>query len=207
MKKLSIFILLALACGCFISCNSKRGRFTEEEISLINTSLTEKIPGVPFGTARILTVKDSLDLAILRTPSEELSSKTIESEEFTKLCRLMFNTVKSPANDGVGLAAPQIGINRRVIAVKRFDKEREPFEIYPNIHIEWASDSLAYGTEACLSVPQRWEEIARSQEIIVSFSSSSNPKKTVRDTIRGYTAVIFQHEIDHLDGILYFDRL
>jgi peptide deformylase len=114
--------------------------------------------------------------------------------------------------------------------VQRFDKgvagadgEMEyPFEVYPNIRITWASDSLSAGPEGCLSVPGRRGEVMRSKEIVVEYADmaaikeiSSEKTKTgsaenipmIRDTVNGFTAVIFQHEIDHLDGVLYIDRL
>ena len=88
------------------------------------------------------------------------------------------------------------------------------------------SDSLAYGPEGCLSVPDRRGDVLRSQEIVIEYTDLeqirsgilSRPLKheseghettlpTRRDTIKGFTAVIFQHEIDHLDGILYVDHL
>ena len=107
-----------------------------------------------------------------------------------------------------------------MVAVQRFDKEPvlrgdkldHPFEVYPNIRIVWASDSLAAGPEGCLSVPDRRGEVLRSQEIVIEYTavpagSAEACLPTVRDTVRGFTAVIFQHEIDHLDGILYIDRL
>ena len=174
------------------------GGFTAEERALIHG--TDSI-------LRVLTVEDSLDLSVLRTPSTDLSPRTIRSNDFMNLCRLMLKTVTHPSQDGVGLAAPQIGINRRVIAVQRFDKPGEPFEVYPNIRIIWASDSLAYGPEGCLSVPDRRGDVLRSQEIIVEYALTQHPKWFVRDTVQGYTAVIFQHEIDHLDGVLYIDKL
>ena len=174
------------------------GGFTAEERALIHG--TDSI-------LRVLTVEDSLDLSVLRTPSTDLSPRTIRSNDFMNLCRLMLKTVTHPSQDGVGLAAPQIGINRRVIAVQRFDKPGEPFEVYPNIRIIWSSDSLAYGPEGCLSVPDRRGDVLRSQEIIVEYALTQHPKWFVRDTVQGYTAVIFQHEIDHLDGVLYIDKL
>ena len=133
-------------------------------------------------------------------------------------------TVTHPSQDGVGIAGPQIGLNRRVVAVQRFDKEGEPFEVYPNVRIVWASDSLAAGPEGCLSVPDRRGEVLRSQEIIIEYADitgiehslqqnrlksnrHAKPVPMVRDTVSGFTAVIFQHEIDHLDGVLYIDRL
>ena len=118
----------------------------------------------------------------------------------------MVATVTHPSKDGVGIAGPQVGLNRRVVAVQHFDKEGEPFEVYPNVRIVWQSDSLAFGPEGCLSVPDRREDVARSQEIVIEYTAVPG-LKTIRDTISGFTAVIFQHEVDHLDGVLYIDRV
>ena len=113
-----------------------------------------------------------------------------------------------PSQDGVGIAAPQVGINRRVVAVQRFDKEGDPFEVYPNIRIVWKSDSVEAGPEGCLSVPNQRGEVMRSQEIVIEYASADCEEiSMVRDTVKGFTAVIFQHEVDHLEGVLYIDRL
>jgi peptide deformylase len=90
-----------------------------------------------------------------------------------------------------------------------------PFEVYPNIRIVWASDSLSSGPEGCLSVPGRRGEVLRSHEIVVEYADlaavrsdcSTDDIPMVKDTVKGFTAVIFQHEVDHLDGVLYIDRL
>ena len=110
--------------------------------------------------------------------------------------------------------------NKRVIAVQRFDKKRKlengetefPFEVYANIRIVWASEDVELGGEGCLSVPDRNGDVLRSKEITIEYTdySSKNAGKklpVVRETVKGFTAVIFQHEIDHLEGVLYIDRL
>lgn len=188
---------------------------------------------------RVLTIEDSLDLKVLRTPSQDLTLDMMLSNEFKRLSELMIATVTHPSQDGVGIAGPQVGLNRRVVAVQRFDKEGEPFEVYPNVRIVWASDSLAAGPEGCLSVPGRHGNVLRSQTILIEYAdldsldrltSAMTPREKrrhsrrypfsmlrhhshpatipmARDTVTGFTAVIFQHETDHLDGILYIDRL
>lgn len=203
-------ILIILA-----SCTPHRssGDFTLDEKTLIYGADS---------IMRVLTIEDPADSAILRAPSTDLSLKSLQSEDYARLCSLMTATVTHPTQDGVGIAGPQVGLNRRVVAVQRFDKEPvmnaagkldHPFEVYPNIRIVWASDSLAAGPEGCLSVPDRREDVMRSTEIVIEYAdlrSCSERRREmpmVRDTVRGFTAVIFQHEIDHLDGILYIDRL
>ena len=223
--------LMALA-----ACASRGGSgdFTTQEISLIQSSDS---------IMRVLTIEDPSDLAILRAPSTDLSCKALMSDEYASLCELMVATVTHPSQDGVGIAGPQVGLNRRVVAVQRFDKEPvmnaagkldHPFEVYPNIRIVWASDSLEAGPEGCLSVPDRRGDVMRSIEIIIEYADLSGctgctsgcddgsdhadscaecagheggKVPMVREKISGFTAVIFQHEIDHLDGVLYIDRL
>ena len=192
-------MMAALACG-----RSKTGGFSSGELELLNG--TDSI-------MRVLTIQDSIDLAVLRAVSCDFSAKELMSEQFTKLGRRMVATVTHPSQDGVGIAGPQVGLNRRIVAVQRFDKTGEPFEVYANVKIVWMSDSLACGPEGCLSVPDRRGNVLRSQQIVIeyadlaSLSHSCDDIPMARDTVSGFTAVIFQHEIDHLEGVLYIDRL
>lgn len=213
-----IFAVLGLT-SCFgPGADRFSGQFSDGEAELIREAGS---------IMRVLTIEDSLDLAVLRESSQDLTWKMLLSDEFKRLSELMIATVTHPSQDGVGIAGPQVGLNRRVIAVQRFDKEGEPFEVYPNVQIAWASDSLAAGPEGCLSVPDRRAEVLRSREIVIEYADlrameelaatmshrelrshfRNAPLPMVRDTITGFTAVIFQHETDHLNGILYIDRL
>ena len=224
-----IRVACTLAAACLSSagiqscCRCSSDDFTKGEVSLIREfSSGKSVPGTPEGTMRVLTITDSSDNALLRRQSVNLSARALQSEDYANLERLMISTVTHPTQDGVGIAGPQVGLNRRVVAVQRFDKKGEPFEVYPNVSIVWMSDSLAYGPEGCLSVPDRRGDVLRSQEIVIEYADleqirsamSSRLSKLAqdalpvrRDTVKGFTAVIFQHEIDHLDGILYIDRL
>lgn len=249
MKKLFV---ICLAVSAIFSCKRAETGFSQEERRLINSADS---------IMRVLTIEDSLDLAVLRAVSRDFSAEALLSKDFARLSELMVATVTHPSQDGVGIAGPQVGLNRRVVAVQRFDKEGEPFEVYPNIRIVCLSDSVAYGPEGCLSVPDMRADVLRSQEVVIEYTdmdrlkelasglsprklrrhlqreygagrssgegvgrvaswrsggeagrvagwkSSGAPLPTVRDTISGFTAVIFQHETDHLDGILYIDRL
>ena len=159
---------------------------------------------------RVLTIDSPADQAVLRASSNDLPAEALLSDDYSRLADLMLATVTHPSQDGVGIAAPQVGINRRVVAVQRFDKEGEPFEVYPNVRIIWACDSLESGPEGCLSVPGRRAEVMRSREIVIEYADVrqlDSQEHMVRDTVKGFTAVIFQHEIDHLDGVLYIDRI
>jgi peptide deformylase len=208
-------LVIFTALSFLTSCQNKGfGHFTEDEKNLIHDADS---------IMRVLTITDPADSVILRATSTDLSAEALLSADFERLTELMVATVTHPSQDGVGIAGPQVGINRRVVAVQRFDKEPiewdgrtdHPFEVYPNVRIVWASDSLAAGPEGCLSVPDRRGDGKRSQKIVIEYADIDGCAQIetletipmVRDTIKGFTAVIFQHEIDHLDGVLYIDRL
>ena len=160
----------------------------------------------PDPVMRVLTIDHRKDSLVLRTPSRELPAELVAESEYKELERKLIATVTSPEQDGVGIAAPQVGILRRVVAVQRFDKEGEPFEVYPNIRVIRTRGEMVAGGEGCLSVPDRRGEVLRYQDIDISYTSPYTLKDTV-ETVQGFTAVIFQHETDHLDGVLYIDKL
>lgn len=200
--------LSAIILAGMISTSCSLG-FTQQELSLIHEADS---------IMRVLTIDNPDDATVLRAQSSELSAEMLSSADYKRLTELMLATVTHPSQDGVGIAAPQVGINRRIVAVQRFDKEevqpdgsiKNPFEVYPNIRIVSMSDLLAPGPEGCLSVPDRREEVMRSQVIVIEYADIAKLEDEnfmVRDTVRGFTAVIFQHEIDHLEGVLYIDRL
>ncbi len=213
-----IFAVLVITSSFGPGADRFSGRFTDGEAELIREADS---------IMRVLTIEDSLDLAVLRASSRDLSWEMLLSDEFKRLSELMIATVTHPSQDGVGIAGPQVGLKRRVVAVQRFDKVGEPFEVYPNVRIVWASDSLVASPEGCLSVPGRRADVLRSQEIVIEYTDMAglgsravgmsprdirrhfrnSPLPVIQDTVSGFTAVIFQHEIDHLDGILYIDRL
>ena len=155
---------------------------------------------------RVLTVDDTSDSLILRTPSAGLSVAALKSPQYAALAARMVATVTSPEQDGVGIAGPQVGLLRRVVAVQRFDKEGEPFEVYPNISVSAVRGNREPGGEGCLSVPGRRGEVPRFRDIDITYTSLHSYKDTT-EHIQGFTAVIFQHECDHLDGVLYTDYL
>lgn len=155
---------------------------------------------------KVLTTQDKKDSLLLRQQCSDLSAEMIQSDEYQVLVKKMIATVTSPSNDGVGLAAPQIGLSRNIIAVQRFDKDGEPFEVYPNLRITALKGPRKPGPEGCLSVPGKKADVKRFYNIDITYTSAT----TLRDTtenIKGFTAVIFQHECDHLKGIIYTDYL
>ena len=161
--------------------------------------------GRPLTPMRVLQVGQPEDSVILRTASRDLTPRELRSRKIRTLKERMLLTVQSPEQDGVGIAAPQVGENLRIIWVQRFDKPGEPFECYMNAHLDSLFGEKVAGPEGCLSVPPYRGEVRRYPSVIVSYVSSET-MKPMQDTVHGYTAVIFQHECDHLDGILYIDK-
>lgn len=192
MKDRLLLITMAtlLVAGC-------RGGWTAAERDLI-----ESQPDV----MRVLTVDDEADLIILRTPCRDTSPRELANPLYAELASRLISTVTSPEQDGVGIAGPQVGLSRNVIAVQRFDKEGEPFEVYPNIRITAFRGEPEPGSEGCLSVPGRRGKVLRWRDIDICYTSPETGQE-VSERVQGFTAVIFQHETDHLQGILYTDKL
>jgi len=115
---------------------------------------------------------------------------------------------------GVGLAAPQVGVSQRVIVVEYAEPEEveegeEPIEVEPKLYvminpeIVKATPETVVGVEGCLSVPLLVGEVERAQEVrIRGFNRRGQPMKLKAE---GWLARIFQHEIDHLNGVVFTD--
>ncbi len=147
---------------------------------------------------------------VLRKKAREVKTVTAE---IRRLIDDMVETMR--AAPGVGLAATQVGVGQRVITVEYAEEpEKELAEGEPppkpvlfiliNPEITRASREKIAGIEACLSVPGFAGEVERNVWVVVKgFNPQGSP---VRIKAKGWLARIFQHEIDHLDGILYVDR-
>ena len=193
LNKIGLRLALVLGVGLVLGACTGSG-WTERERMIISLS-----DSVMFVTT---LPQDSIQL---HTPSIDVEADELQSAELKTLMAKMYCTVTDPSQDGVGIAAPQVGINRRIIWVQRLDKEDEPFECYVNIHIDSLLGKTRRGPEGCLSVPGFAGMVTRNNEVIISYSDLESGE-TLKEHVEGYTAVIFQHECDHLDGILYVDR-
>jgi len=106
--------------------------------------------------------------------------------------------------EGVGIAAVQVGIGRRVVLVQRFDREGEPFQALLNPEFLDLSADTAPGWEGCLSIPAGHGQVERATSVTVQYDTPDGRQQV--ETVEGFTAVILQHELDHLDGVLFTDR-
>jgi len=146
---------------------------------------------------------------ILRKKSEEVDLKRVKKRNFQKLLMDMFNTMKE--NSGAGLSAPQIGISLKFFVMGFDDSERYPDEkplkkqVIINPEIKFLTEETMDFWEGCLSIPKMQGLVRRPKEIEVSYYDENLEHH--KKIIIGFEAIVFQHEFDHLDGILYIDRL
>jgi peptide deformylase len=152
-----------------------------------------------------MTVRDIVSLPdpVLRRKAHKVP---VIDKEIQILVDDMIETMRQAP--GVGLAAPQIGISRRVIVVEYGDDEDEnvPKKLFVVINPEiiQKSEEMVEGTEGCLSVPDLIGTVERHQSVVVRGLNRHN--KIVKIKAEDWLARIFQHEVDHLDGVLFPDR-
>ncbi len=125
-------------------------------------------------------------------------------EDLASLSKDLLDTMYDA--DGVGLAAPQIGVNKRIFVMdcSREEEERD-YKIVINPEIEHASEELGSYKEGCLSIPGITEEISRPKVIKVLYQDINGVLQ--RNTYDNLWSICFQHELDHLNGKLFIDHL
>lgn len=149
----------------------------------------------------ILSVADPRDVAVLKqvsTPVEAVDDAT----------RALMDDMVETMHDapGIGLAAVQIGVPKRIIVM---DLSREdaptPVQHFVNPEITWRSDELFVYEEGCLSVPEIYDEVQRPARVRLTYLNYQGER--VEEEAEGLYAVCIQHEMDHLEGVLFIDRL
>lgn len=171
--------------------------FSEEQLTIIQGDTID-----PYRVLKITNREDSL---LLRKESNPVLFSQNDSILGVFEKRLVA-TLKDSNSLGVGIAAPQVGILKDIICVQRFDKENGPFEIYYNPFIKQYSKKTQPCREGCLSIPGRMDTLeVRSYAILLEYDNRLGEHQY--EMVEDFTAVIFQHEIDHLKGILYTDYL
>ena len=147
-------------------------------------------------------------LPILTAPDPRLKKKSLPVEAVDDgVRRLMDDMLETMyAAPGIGLAAPQVGVLKRVVVL---DIEREDTKTGPlfmaNPEIVDASDEDASYEEGCLSVPEHYSDVVRPAKVAVRYLDREG--KTQEIAAEGLLATCLQHEIDHLDGILFIDHI
>lgn len=149
-------------------------------------------------------------LQIFTVPDPVLRQKAQTVEKIDDQIRQTLHDMAETmyAAPGVGLAAPQVGILRRFIVVdtawREEDHERKPLLLI-NPQVVWASDERSVWNEGCLSIPQQYAEVERPAQVKVQYQDLQGQTQLVEGD--GLLSHCLQHEIDHLDGILFIDYL
>jgi peptide deformylase len=145
---------------------------------------------------------------ILTAPDPRLQAVSTDVEkvdaEIRKLVEDM--TESMYAADGIGLAAVQIGVPSRVIVIDLDQKDgnKNP-RAFINPKITWASEEMAVFEEGCLSVPEIWDDVERPARIKAEYLDRDGKKQSLEAD--GMLATCLQHEMDHLNGVLFIDHL
>ena len=145
------------------------------------------------------------DILIIPDKRLRLKSEPVKAVDKTlhALIDDMFETMY--AAPGIGLAAIQIGVARRVVTMDlaKKDEPKQP-QVFVNPEVVWASDEKAIYEEGCLSIPEYYEEVERPKSVRVKYLDLDLELQEIKAD--GLLATCLQHEIDHLDGVLFVDR-
>jgi len=136
---------------------------------------------------------------VLRGTAKEVPKSDLGTPQLHTLVEEMVETMHHAS--GVGLAAPQIGMPKRIIIVAPPDED--PIAVV-NPEISGRSVRRTTSEEGCLSVPGTWGIVRRNTGLTVKGLTPEG--KPFRKTVTGFEAIIFQHEVDHLNGILFIDK-
>ena len=150
-----------------------------------------------------MTVREIIKLPDKRLRLVSEPVKRIDAS-LRKLVEDMFETLY--AAPGIGLAGIQVGVAKRVIIMdlSKKDDTRKP-EVFINPEITWASEEKSSYEEGCLSIPEYYEEVERPAVVKVKYLDLDGKAREVEAS--GLLATCLQHEIDHLDGILFIDHI
>ena len=147
-------------------------------------------------------------LPILIAPNAALKARTVtvkpaDAERVRALLPRMFATMY--AAPGIGLAAPQVGVNLRLAVVDLMPDDKPAPMVLVNPEIVSASEELATREEGCLSLPGQYADVTRPARVKVRYHDEAGVKREVEAD--GLLAACLQHEIDHLDGVLFVDHV
>jgi peptide deformylase len=147
-----------------------------------------------------------LDIIIAPDPRLKLKCKPVAKVD-AKVARLMDDMLETMyAAPGIGLAAPQVGVTQRIIVldVAREDEKPAPLKM-ANPELVWVSDEDVTYNEGCLSLPEHYADVARPKAIRVRYLDHQNEIREL--AAEGLLATCIQHEMDHLDGVLFVDHI
>lgn len=204
MKKfLASLLILPLLMGACKTANQEY-KMNSEELEIIRSGKAHQ----PF---RVLHTTDEKDSIFLRQKSVDVDIDGIaDNKDFQLFIERMKATLE--VEEGVGLAAPQVGIGRNVFLFMRIAEEGYPVQVAINPRIvKTADEAFCFVGDGCLSIPGESGNTERYTWVEVEYYDEKGNKISERlmggSRREDFTGVIFQHEFDHLNGILFTDRL
>jgi peptide deformylase len=214
MKKHFYFASLPLVLILFLSYQCKKDELNPPPVAADTLALTQAekdsiMTGDTNQVMRILLTTNHEDSLILRKESHQVYADPQDPYVY-HLARRMYYTLKAQSG-GVGIAGPQVGINRDIIWVQRLDKTGKPFECFLNAKIvQYSTHAIVFNGDGCLSIPNVNGNSHRFSSVMIEYDKLDGTHMT--EIVDGYvtsnfTAIIFQHEIDHLHGVLFIDRI
>ncbi len=149
---------------------------------------------------------DSLPILITPNPALRTKARRVEpgdAEAVRMLVPRMFRTMYEAP--GIGLAAPQVGVGLRLVVVDLMpDNTPQPMTLI-NPQVVAVSDGWATREEGCLSLPGQYADVSRPAEVTVRYQDEAGVRRELK--AEGLLAACLQHELDHLDGVLFVDHL
>ncbi|MBD3156433.1 peptide deformylase [Candidatus Peregrinibacteria bacterium] len=147
------------------------------------------------------TIETGKDNPVLRAKAKHIDRV---DKSIKKLASNMIDSMK--ASDGMGLAAPQVGISKRIVIVLlNYNTDHEMIVPLINPEITYFSDDAEKAEEGCLSLPGVYKQVERSTQIRLTYTDIKGKEKML--VLEDMNARVVQHEVDHLDGILFIDRV
>lgn len=148
--------------------------------------------------------------SVLRQVAEPVPPKDITTQEIQALIDDMIETAKEELEGGfstVGLAAPQVFESRRIfLAIAGDHKKSEPkYDIYINPEIEYVGEEQEVSSESCVSTPRLCGEVLRYKKVKITYLDREGKKQ--KKKLDGFRAIVVQHEYDHIEGILWIDKV
>jgi peptide deformylase len=150
--------------------------------------------------------KPPLNIHLLGDKTLRQTAKRINKvdEDLRRTIREMLQTMYS--SDGIGLAAPQVGIHKQLVVIDcELENPAAPPLILINPEINSYSKSLCKDQEGCLSIPGVYMDVERSEQVEVSYKDEHGRPRTIKAD--GLLARVIQHEMDHLNGVLFVDHI
>lgn len=186
------------------SCNVDNNKMTEFEIELINSETADS-------AFYVLQTTEETDSLFLRLKAKDFDVASIASD---KDLQLLIDRMKVTLSEeqGVGLAAPQVGISRNMFLFMRIDQPGFPVQVAINPRIvNHANELICFEGDGCLSIPDVSGDTARYPWVEVEYYDEKGvlhkEKLSGHSREEDFTGIIFQHEFDHLQGVLFTDRL